>query len=164
MRLLLIDDELDCINVMRTVLKPAGHESDLFENPVEALESFRRELHDVVVTDYRMPEMNGIDVLKEIRRISPETPVVILTGYADVENAIGAVNNGAYAFFRKPLDFNEFIGTLAKIEKELEEKRKHAEYMEKLSREYYALKRAFESLRGMVDGLTPGRKEVGSDV
>jgi len=164
MRLLLIDDELDCINVMRTVLRPAGHECDLFGDPVEALESFRKEHHDVVVTDYRMPEMDGIEVLKEIREINPETPVVILTGYADVENAIGAVNHGAYAFFRKPLDFNEFIGTLSKIENERKEREEQKVYFDKLAREYHTLRHTFESLKEVINRLVPEDEEDGNDV
>lgn len=60
----------------------------------------------------RMPRMTGIQVLRVIRQIDPEARVIIMTGYGDAETAIAAVNNGAYAFFGKPVDIAELIEVL----------------------------------------------------
>ena len=119
MKILLIDDDLPCINNLKDALEPGGHECVLFQNPNEGIAAFQSDNFDVVVTDYKMPVMNGLDVLRTIREHNPETYIIIVTGFADTNNAIAAVNDGAYAFFRKPLDFNRFMKTIGKIEEEL---------------------------------------------
>ena len=119
MKILLIDDELSGITTMEKMLDPAGHECVLCQDPIKGIEKFKMNNFDVVITDFKMPHMNGIKVLKEIRKYKPDACVIILTGYADTENAIASVNCGAYSYFRKPLNINKFMDTLSKIEKEL---------------------------------------------
>lgn len=159
MKLLLIDDELACIEAMERTLKPAGHECVLFENPLEALETFKKEHFDVVITDFKMPEMNGIEVLKEIRKLNPNTHVIILTGYANINNAIDSVNSGAYAFFRKPVDVKDFIETISKSEEELKNNKNKEVDLKRLANEYKKLKYISESLLNIIEQLTPGNKE-----
>ncbi len=163
MRLLLIDDELPVIQSLELTLKPAGHECVLFQNPVEGVEAFKNEHFDVVVTDFKMPEMNGIEVLKEIRKYNSDVYVIILTGYADINNAIGSVNNGAYAFFRKPLNFQDLINTLNQIEDEIKSDKEKEVNLNLLSIEYKNLKAAFESLTNVVEKPSTGCKENQSD-
>jgi YesN/AraC family two-component response regulator len=79
--------------------------------------------YDVVLTDIKMPELNGLEVLEEIRSQKPATRVIIMTGYADLENAIAAVNSGAYAFFRKPLEMDKMKECLQRIEREKQQGR-----------------------------------------
>jgi len=68
-----------------------------------------------------MPELNGLEVLQEIRLQDSTARVIIMTGYADLENAIAAINTGAYAFFRKPLEMDKLKECLQKIERENEQ-------------------------------------------
>ena len=150
MKLMLVDDEMPILESLERALKPTGYTCSIFQEPLEALEAYRRGGYDVVVTDFMMPEMTGIEVLKVIKGMDGGARVIILTGYADIENAIAAVNNGAYAFFRKPLDFRDFIGTLKKIEHEIEgEDRKEVD-MRRVREEYDRLRRAYESLEEAV--------------
>lgn len=117
-RVLLIDDDSECLNVISKALTLFGYPNEKFSDPRAAIVAFRSEKFDVVITDYKMPEMNGFEVLEEVKRHAPSTHVIILTGYADKSNAISALNSGAYAFFAKPLNLKSLIGKISEIEKE----------------------------------------------
>ncbi|HEX9935064.1 MAG TPA: response regulator, partial [bacterium] len=139
MKLLLIDDQINVISSIKEAVEPAGMDCVLCSKPVEALRQFREGQFDAVVTDFQMPEMNGIEVLKQIRKLRPDTPVIILTGYADVGNAIDAVNNGAYAFFQKPVPFKRFLSTLHELGEKLEDQRREKSRVDRLARERAAM-------------------------
>jgi response regulator RpfG family c-di-GMP phosphodiesterase len=117
--ILLTDDDTGCLKVLERFLKECGYECYSYSNPVEAVKAIKTKPFDVVITDILMPQMNGIDVLKSVKETNSETKVIMLTGYASIENTEAALNQGAYSFFRKPLDLNIINETLQKIEKEL---------------------------------------------
>ena len=119
MKILLLEDDIACLESLERALQPTGFECVSFHDPVEALKAFKKESYDVVVTDIKMPVMNGIQVLKKVKKMNPETYVIILTGFADVNNAVEALNNDSYAFFRKPINLEGFLHVLTKIEMEL---------------------------------------------
>ena len=119
MNILLIDDEPEVLDSISEALNLIGFPNKKFTNPEDAINKYNLEDFDVVITDIRMPEMSGIEVLKSIKSHNPAAKVIILTGYSDVNDAIEAVNNGAYAFFQKPLDTESFMDTLSEIEEEL---------------------------------------------
>jgi len=83
-------------------------------NGVEALALFKKHTPDIVVTDIEMPEMNGLDLTKEIKRINPSTPVVITTAYNDTNYLLGAFEVGADNFVTKPVDMNKLFFLLAR--------------------------------------------------
>jgi len=119
MKILLIDDEHACVESLERAIKPTGHDCVSFNDPQMAMEAFRNDTFDVVVTDFKMHKMNGTQVLKNVKEVDSDVQVIILTAYADVDNAIDAVNNRAYAFFQKPINLNDFMYTLTKVEKEI---------------------------------------------
>jgi two-component sensor histidine kinase len=121
MKLLIIDDQPQVTNSLKEAIEPGGHECVIYNHPIKAITHFQKEYYDVVLTDLKMPEMDGIQVLKMIQKERPGTPVIILTGYADTQNAIEAVNSGAYAFFQKPVHIQELLEILKKIELKLQE-------------------------------------------
>ena len=84
-KILVIDDEQGIRNLLDTLLSRKGYEVVLASNGQKGLELFRRERPDVVVLDLKMPEMNGLTVLQQIRQLNPVQPVVILTGAATAE-------------------------------------------------------------------------------
>jgi len=159
MKLMLIDDEMPILESLERALKPTGYGCATFQSSLKALEAYRGGGFDVVITDFMMPEMNGIEVLKALRAMDGEARVIILTGYADIDNAIAAVNNGAYAFFRKPLDFREFIRTLKQIEQEMEGKQQKEVDMRRIQEEYARLRTAFDSLQEVVREMGGQRQE-----
>jgi len=146
MRIMMIDDEQDCMDSLQAALEPAGHSADLFTSPADAVTNYSAAKYDVVITDMRMPRMTGIQVLRVIRQIDPEARVIIMTGYGDVETAIAAVNNGAYAFFAKPVDIEELLSVLDRVGKETEQKKLSLEEQGRLTEEYHRLKKAYEDM------------------
>jgi two-component system, NtrC family, response regulator HydG len=159
MKVMLIDDELPILDMLKRVLNLANHECITFQHSPDALKAYPGGGFDVVISDFKMPEMNGIELLCAIRTINPVANVIILTGFADIENAIAAVNNGAYAFFRKPIVLKELIDTLKKIEDDANSAREKEVDVTWLKAEYSKLKEAMESLREVVDKMSEERRE-----
>ena len=102
-RLLLIDDEKSNVDVMAISLRSDGYEVLISSSGEEGLEIFDREAPDIVITDIKMPGMDGIEVLKSIKERSDKTEVIIITGHGDVDNAIEALKHGASDFINKPV-------------------------------------------------------------
>lgn len=123
MKIIIVDDEevirdsaFEFFNMMGNFCKTASCGQ-------EALSMLKKEEVDVVLTDFRMPDMNGIELLKTIRKLYPKIKVIIYTGYASKENAMDAVNYGAYGFFRKPLDRFKLVNMIEQIKREHHEHR-----------------------------------------
>ncbi|MBW7938191.1 MAG: sigma-54-dependent Fis family transcriptional regulator [Candidatus Omnitrophica bacterium] len=104
---LLADDEENVRFAMRETLEPMGCICTEAGSGREAVEKFESNRFDLVLLDYRMPEMDGIEVLKEIHAINPEVPVLFVTAYGSKELALEALRTGAYDYFTKPFDIEE---------------------------------------------------------
>lgn len=107
-RILFVDDDVVTCRVMQRQCSNAGYDCRIFHSPAECLAEFTRHGADAVVTDLRMPEMNGFELLTELRSIDPDVPVLVMTGHSSVENAVEAMKRGAADFIKKPFDFEEF--------------------------------------------------------
>lgn len=151
MKIFLIDDEEDCLVSLESAIEPAGYEVVSFPNPVDAVATFKEFPADIVITDMKMPLMTGIQVLQEIRKAKADARVIIITGYGDVDTAIAALNNGAYAFFGKPLDIGELLDTLEKINHEITLENQSTVQVQQLKNEYEKLKAAYAELNRMLD-------------
>jgi DNA-binding NtrC family response regulator len=105
----IVDDEEMVLTSLRSFLTlETDYEVQTFNSPKKALESIRGTTVDLVISDYLMPEMNGIDLLAEIKKLQPYATRVLLTGYADKENAIKAINEvGLYQYIEKPWQNDE---------------------------------------------------------
>ncbi len=113
-RILVVDDDNDLRTVLRDVLKEEGFDTAEAEDGVSGVKLFKKDQPDAVLLDLNMPQMDGIDTMREIRRIGPDVPVIILTGYGDIPTAVDAVKNGVYDFLIKPPEFDRLIFTLRK--------------------------------------------------
>ncbi len=104
--LLIVDDEEMVLkSIENYLILETEYNLLTFTNPVEALEAAKHETIDLVISDYLMPEMNGIDFLLQFREVNPIATRVILTAYADKENTIKAINDlGLYQYIEKPWD------------------------------------------------------------
>jgi len=147
LRILIIDDDPGCLDSLKSSLELSGHDCEAFTQPKKAIKAYKKNRHNIIITDMKMPVMTGLEVLKEIKSVNSEAKVIIITAYGDVETAISAVNNHAYAFFGKPLNFNELMETLEKAEKDQEAKKLTREEYEKLISEYSKLKDAYQQLQ-----------------
>lgn len=111
-KILFVDDDPVTCKVMQRQCSKAGYDCRVFQSPLDCLDDFSKTGADIVVTDLRMPEMNGFDLLTKLRSIDPEVPVLVMTGHSSVENAVEAMKRGAADFIKKPFDFEEFKLTL----------------------------------------------------
>jgi DNA-binding NtrC family response regulator len=105
-RILLVDDEEIVTTSIKSFLNlETEFEVIVFNSPIRALEWLKENQVDLVVSDFLMPEMDGIEFLGEVKRLYPQAVRVLLTGYADKENAIKAINDvGLYQYIEKPWD------------------------------------------------------------
>ena len=112
-KLLIIDDERGIRNTLREILADEGHEVEVAENGKQGLEMARAKAYDLIFSDIKMPEMDGIEVLKALKEgeDAVETPIVMISGHGDVETAVQALKLGAYDFLLKPLDLNRILIT-----------------------------------------------------
>jgi len=163
-RILVVDDE----NVIRAscqrVLEPEGFEIIQAKTPVEALQQIKEESFDLVITDLKMPEMDGIQLLKKIKEESPSTEVLILTGYATVSTAVEAMKYGAFDYIEKPFRVEELKGLVSKA---IEHKRLREENLrlrEAVSDRYIknivAISKAMKSVFTLINKVAPTSSTV----
>jgi two-component system response regulator PilR (NtrC family) len=147
-RILVVDDERSMRELLSITLRQAGYDVALAESGDAAIEQLRTEMFDLIVTDLRMHETDGMAVLRAARELAPETPVVVVTAYASTETAVEAMKLGAYDYVTKPFKLDEIRVTLGNA---LERKR--------LQEENRALRRQlvnvtqFESFVGKSPGM-----------
>lgn len=118
-KLLIIDDERGIRNTLKEILADEGHEVDVAENGKQGLEMAQAKAYDLIFSDIKMPEMDGIEVLRALKEPTPDPslegredcPVVMISGHGDVETAVQALKMGAYDFLLKPLDLNRILIT-----------------------------------------------------
>jgi DNA-binding NtrC family response regulator len=106
-KILFVDDDPVTGRVMKRQCGNVGYQCNIYQSAREGLESFKTEGADLIITDLRMPEMNGFELLNAVRSVDPEIPVLVMTGYSSVENAVEAMKSGATDFIKKPFDFEE---------------------------------------------------------
>ena len=108
-RVLVVDDEAAICHLFKAMLTDKGFSVVSETNAHRAVDIVNSAAGgiDVILTDLRMPEMDGIQLLEAVQRISPDTVTIMVTGFSSIDNAIAAMRAGAYDFVRKPVDFNE---------------------------------------------------------
>jgi response regulator RpfG family c-di-GMP phosphodiesterase len=111
--LLFVDDEPNILSALRRLFRPLGYHIFIAEGGAQGLEVFEREKIDLVISDMRMPEMDGAQFLEQVRLKSPETVRILLTGYADMSSTIDAINKGQiYRYIAKPWEDNDICLTV----------------------------------------------------
>ena len=103
-RVLVVDDERRARRVLQIMLEQNGLESVAADSGEEALQLFQQERIDLVLTDLRMPGMSGLDLLRQLRSLDPELPVILMTAYGTVESAVEAMKLGAVDYILRPID------------------------------------------------------------
>ncbi len=127
-KILLIDDEPDILRVLGISLKADGYDVIPALNGAEGIEAFTREQPSIVITDIKMPGMDGIEVLEKIKELDPDTEVIIITGHGDIDNAIESLKYGASDFINKPVRDEALSIALARAKEKLDIKHKLKEY------------------------------------
>ncbi|HLE41838.1 MAG TPA: sigma-54 dependent transcriptional regulator [Nitrospirota bacterium] len=106
-RILVVDDERSMRDFLLIMLKKEGYEVVTAENGGDALKTVQGEIFDLVISDVKMPGLDGIDVLKAVKEVSPETVVIMITAFATTETAVEAMKLGAYDYIIKPFKVDE---------------------------------------------------------
>lgn len=114
LKLLLLDDEPIVGKRLKPALAKIGCEVEVFEDPKEALKRIEEQEFDIVVTDIRMQDVDGIEVLERVGKKSSRTKVIMITGYAMMETAREAMDKGAFDFIAKPFEPDELRAIVAK--------------------------------------------------
>ena len=117
-KILIVDDEKDMLVLLQRIIsEETDHELVTTANPLKAIELFNNRAFDLVITDLKMPKMNGIRLLEEVKKSRPKTSVVILTAYATIETAVEAIQKGAYDYITKPFRRERILLTIDKVMK-----------------------------------------------
>src|SRR5437763_403792 len=106
-RILIVDDEPNVLLTTHAILQREGYEVEAIGEGKAALVAIRRRHYDLVLTDLKMPEVDGLAVLGEVRKCSPLTVTVMMTGYGSVDSALEAVQLGAYEYLLKPIEVHD---------------------------------------------------------
>lgn len=106
-KIMFVDDDLVTGRVMKRNCDNANYACSVYRNGNDCLDAFKKSNADIVITDLRMPGMNGFELLSELRAVDESVPVLVMTGYSSVENAVEAMKRGATDFIKKPFDFTE---------------------------------------------------------
>jgi DNA-binding NtrC family response regulator len=118
-KILVVDDDEISRTGLSRILSKDGYLVDSVSNGFEALSYLRQQEVDLIMTDINMPEMNGIDFLKEITTSFPNKNVIMITGYGKVETYIASMNHGAVEYLNKPIVYTELKTILRKLFQEL---------------------------------------------
>lgn len=123
-RILLVDDDMTFCLMLKTWLMKRGFEAEEAFSCESALKKIEKEAYDVILTDLRLPDKDGIYLLKQAKALRTETPVILMTGYADIQTAVEAMRAGAFDYVSKPVIPEEI---LKKIEEALRKKNRSRE-------------------------------------
>ena len=112
--ILILDDEAIVGERLKAALEKQGHRVEAFINPIRALERIDKKMFDIVVTDIRMDDMDGIEILERVQEKSQRTKVIMITGYATLEVARESLAKGAFNFIAKPFKLKEMRDAIDK--------------------------------------------------
>ncbi len=132
-KMLVIDDEVIVLDSCRNVFSSSGYDVTVTTSPREGLELAKRFQFDVILCDWMMPEFSGMDVLEELERVSPESTVVMISGYPDVGRATDALKRGAMDYIAKPFTPEEILETVRRASRrKVTEEKKSINRFEKM--------------------------------
>lgn len=126
LEILILDDEPIVGKRLKPALQRDGYRVEVFVDPQKAVSRLEEKNFDIVVTDIRMDELDGIQVLESITARSPETKVIMITGYATLELARESLTKGAFDFIAKPFRLGEIRNTILRAAQALEKERPRA--------------------------------------
>ena len=150
-RILFVDDDKDILAMVEQYLTIKGYDVTIVDNGIEAVGIVKEKEIDIVFTDYKMPDFNGLELLVAIKKYRPQTEVIIVTGYGSMESAIQAMKFGSYDYLQKPFKLDHLRLIIDRI---IEEKRikDKAQLIRKISRERHQY--------GNMVGFCPKMREI----
>ena len=137
-KLLLVDDEIDFLQAIAERLALKDFDVIVASNGREAIAVAEKDLFDVAVVDFKMPGMDGTQILKVLKERHKYLEIIMLTGYATIDSAVECTKLGAFKYLEKPYDFEKLVEVIkeayeARLKKKFEHNKKHMEKIQKLS-------------------------------
>lgn len=145
-KILVVDDERRMCESLQTLLSKSGYEVTAVEKGEEALNKISKSDFDLVITDIKMPQVDGLDILKAARTKDIDALVILMTGYASLESAISAINQGAYDYLLKPIEFNDLKLTIQRALEKRKADRDRLDLLSELRERNHELKKKVEEL------------------
>ncbi|MDX9781860.1 MAG: response regulator, partial [Bacteroidales bacterium] len=128
-KILVVEDDKITRRLIKEILSRGGYEVIEGEDGSQALELFKKEKPDLVITDYQMPVMNGLRLLSEVRGINPAVPVIMLTGFGDIALTIKAIQIGAFDFLEKPINAPQLKNVVTSALSSVQSSKKHEDVL-----------------------------------
>jgi signal transduction histidine kinase len=140
-KILVVDDEQSVATTIKAILQLDGNEVTAVTTGKEALAQLRENEFDVVLTDLRLDDLDGIEVLRETQKLWPDTVSIMLTGYASLESAVTALRSGAYDYLIKPSDVDELRATIGRAleRRRLRQRLVELEQLDKLKTQFLSM-------------------------
>ena len=117
--ILVVDDEPNIVEVLEIVLQDEGLEVIKSSSGQEALALLQENDVDLVISDIKMPDFSGVELLREAKQISPDTVFIMMTAFASTETAIEALQHGAYDYIWKPINFHRLSNSLNAVRQQV---------------------------------------------
>ena len=156
-KILIIDDERSIRNTLKEILSYEDYEISLAENGLEGLEKAKTGEFDVILCDIKMPQMDGIEVLEKTQELALDTPIIMISGHANIDTAVDAIKKGAFDFIEKPLDLNRILITIRNAMDKSKLITETKVLKRKVSKKYEMIgnSEAIESVNEMIDKVAP---------
>ncbi len=122
-KVLIIDDDPTFCIMLKSFLEKKGFEAIEVHNARQSIKAIQQHEFDIILTDFRLPDINGLDLLKSIKNIVPHTPVILMTSYANIRTAVNAIKMGAYEYVTKPINPDEVLATINNALNSVEERK-----------------------------------------
>ena len=135
MRVLLVDDDPEILELVGSFLEMKGHQVDTAESGREGLALFREHRHPLVISDYMLPDINGLDTSREILKIDDDSIIILITGHGSIESAVNAIKAGVFDYLLKPFDLSQIEVAIHKADKERELRHENRRLREAISEE-----------------------------
>ncbi len=126
-RILIVDDDDTIRSTMKAILEDEGYEVDLAASGKEGVQKSKEKSYNIALLDIRLPDMEGVELLKLMKPAVPRTRKIMVTGYPSTQNAIEALNKNADAYLIKPVDIEKLLNTIKEQLKQQEEERNFSE-------------------------------------
>ena len=101
-KILIIDDNESVRYTLESVLEEAGFKTSAVEDGLKAIEEVKSKSYDLIICDMKLPKMDGMQILEEMMKITPETPLIFLTAFGDIKNAVESIRKGAFDDSTRP--------------------------------------------------------------
>ena len=164
-KILFVDDDRDILAMVDQFLTRCGFHVTTQPSGLKAIEMVRKEHYPIVFSDLIMPEISGMDLLQQIKKISPETEVIIVSGFGTIESAIQAMKLGSYDFLQKPINFDRFKILIERIIEKQDLKEENQLIRSRLKERYkydglVGMSSKMQTIYGIIDKISQGSPTV----